>query len=401
MAEKDSNQLSFEDIQSLKEEINNLRRDIDQSYYRIPKQEFENNTVMNITQKVTEQINKRFNVWRNWIGVVLVVFSTLGIFQGFKLTDQIDEFINKANKDTEEKIDKLSKDLELKIGFEINKMNSNFNETKSAIEDNIEGRLENLRKFQSDELKNYSNIIDSKTQDAAAKAAENQISNIRNDINTAYVTALKIELRDIQNSVNQKHIQPIEGIYKLEPLLEKAKKTNDEDLVLMILDELFALNFLAGKYEKLDELGAKYEKDYDLNYLSLANIAVADMHLYQESNSLIYKNRALIACKKSLEKLPTYGAIHAIRLLIHAIDYFRTNDISIKEKELIEAGNLIDKINQGTSYVTTVDAYLYLLDVQQKEYIVFGEYIELLYEKFPLEMQKMEDRYTAYMQRTK
>ena len=58
-----------------------LQRDIEESYYRIPKQEFETSMTNNISNKVTGEMNRRISSMRNWVGVFLLVLSFFGISQ--------------------------------------------------------------------------------------------------------------------------------------------------------------------------------------------------------------------------------------------------------------------------------------------------------------------------------
>jgi len=388
MEQDNSSEALLKEIERLREEIKRVREDIDQSYYSIPKKEFENITVNRINQEVTEQMSRKINTWRNVFLIVISILSFLGISQWGKLKEGLE---NDMKKDIEHMEIKNASNIETKI-----------NETRSGINSDLKDFLTNIREQQKElreEQKNNLILISKSVLDVARNAAteqtNTQIKNIRDEIEIAEKTAVRYELNTLRGSIENKLITHKEALDKLEPLLRRAIKINDRDLINEFLDELFRWTFVSGNYEKLDELRTTYEINYKFKATTWANIAIGDMSLYDEGNAPIYKERAIGAYKKALEESPNYGLPHAVRLIIHMIDYERQKDQNIKEREKSEALNLINMINSGRIPSTAFETYDYI-DRNINIVDSIGKYIGMLFESFPNEMEVMHKRSEEY-----
>lgn len=391
MEEKRTFEELLKEIEKLNEEMKRVREDIDHSYYSIPKKEFENITIQKITNEATEQINKRFDSkvasWRNVLLIVLPILALFG-FTGLSSTwsSMEAELRNKL-------FDRVKVDSE-RIDIENKK-------AKEELERKINDALAQLKEYQKNEkaslsesLTSFKNTIDEKAKSAAKKETEAQIEPVKKDIDLALKASLRTELNALRSDVDQKRVNYDMAVVRLNPLLDKAKKLEDGDLVAECLDELFRLKFLLRKYEELDALRVQYENEYDFKPTTWGNVTIADMYLYSESPIPINKKKALEAYEKALKSLPNYGEPHAVRLIIHMIDYSIGKDQKTHEKELADAGDLLSRINSGSAYVTSYEAYTYLLKIEKYEPL--APYVEALFANFPEEMNTMHARAVAY-----
>jgi hypothetical protein len=374
---------SLEEIESLQNELKKIREDIDQSYYRIPKKEFETITVKNITQEVSEQVNKRINIWRNILATVfpslLIVLSILG----YKEWGSFKEQLNKNKEELSRTFEKNQTSLQEKIQIGLAGGSAELREGINKHQDRSDAFVKN-------ELDQITRISEEKARSAAAKETRQQIESIRNDIRFAQKTVLRTELNGLRKTSDKKV-----ALIRLEPLLKKAIEIDDPELVSEFLDEMFSLSVSTSQYENLDKLNSDYKK-YAPYYTSTtwANIAIADMFLYEEKNAAIYKQRAIDAYKKALEVLPDYGTPYAVRLIIHMIDYERQKNVGIKEQEKQGAYQLLESINSGRIFITSYEAYNYLRQIRNIPAV--KPYIAMLHDTSPEQMALMEKRYEDY-----
>lgn len=387
MAEGKHTQEAIQEIEKLQDELDRLKKEIDQSYYSIPKKEFESITVTKITSAVTDQMNKRLNTVRNWLGVILVLLSFFGISQWPKLKESI-----------QNSIEQDIKNVELQL-------NASIQQRLDQIEGMIENTLGPLRENQieireklDEKLRRFSISID-ETILAAKRATDSALKSVRADIQFSQKIFLKAELKELKNEVNARTLGYEIALIKLDPLLRQVIQLDDKELTNEFLDMLFRLTFQLDRYEELDKLRVQYEKDFDFKPETWANIAIGDMFLYEESYALNYKARALAAYEKSLERLPNYGVAYAVRLIIHMIDYVRQSQESVKKMELSEAQQLLQIVNGGSRQITAYEAFNYLQRLEN-DYAI-GKFINMLFINFPEEMKTMSDRHQQWLQAKK
>ena len=326
MKQNNNTENSYQDIEKLQDELDKLKDDIDQSYYRIPKKEFESTTVNKITSEVTELANKKINSIRNWVGAILVTLSFFGITQWNSLVAEVREGIT-------EKIVNIEREMNQSI-------EKNFNAKLEVLEDRYQKRLnfielsqQRLKKALDDQLVVMSNDIIHAVDKAVKEETERQLATVRKDIETAQMTVLKTELNSLRADVKSNSLGYDAALIKLDPLLRRSMQLGDQELVTDFLASLFRWNFNQGSYESMDKMRVEYETEYNFKPSTWANIAIADMFLYEEFYSPIYKQRAIDAYTQALIVSPDYGTPQAVRLIIHMIDVERESIGELKEKE--------------------------------------------------------------------
>jgi len=365
-------------IEKLNEDIKRVREDIDQSYYRIPKKEFESITVKNITQEVMEQMTKKVNFWRNIVGLVVILLSIIGFKQFSDLRGELKEFINTQ----------LSP-----IRLEVH---NTFRDKMDQYSETAAKDRESMRKNMEEDLKRINASSEEKARTASAQQVKIEVEKLKSDIQLTQKTWLQTELNTLKTSIGASR-KYAEGINKMGPYLQKAMEIKDRELVSDFLYWLFYWTFLKGSYKDLDKLRGEYEKDYDFKPETWANIGIASMFLYEQNNSPIHKKRALEACEKALEKLSDYGLPHAVRLIVHMITFERQGNPKLKEAELNNAREIPLSITAGSTYITSHEAYDYL-NRNRKYKENMGNYIDTLFENFPDLMKELRARYELQLQ---
>jgi len=382
-----NDQKNSDEIAKLMDEIKELREDIDQSYYRVPKKEFENIIKENITQEVSDKFNKRITTWRNWAGFVIIILSYFGITMGGKYFTKMEEDIKK------EVVNELDTKFNAAIdkSFEqgITKIESRMEEKFSSIAQKLELQ-QSYQKKESERIEKdiikMSSLVDTKVDRA--------VSNFK-EINTSAITAgIKYEFEILNKEVGDGSKTYEEGLNEINSLIERAIEFDNKKLISQLLDKMFLWNYKTLDYESMDKLAFKYETEYKFSYASWATIAIADIMLYEETNADNYKKRALSAISKSLEILPDYGTAYAAELLLNTLDYDRENNLNKKEGKKSKIINLVNSINAGRKNITSYETYAWLLKVEQVVYL--KKYFEMLNFLFPEGMKKMETRYWKY-----
>ena len=374
------------EIARLTEELRQLREDIDSSYYRIPKQEFESFTVRNITHEVSENMNSRLTSMRNWLGGGLLVFSFLGITQVGKVLELETQKLSTA----------LSADLDTRMDSELANINQEIaNQTKlNKI------NQEDFKLFLKQEVARIEEQINATGNQVERKqvALEDKMTSLFADVELAQASIYRTELDSIRKDLNNSYQSYKEtrktALSRLTPLLTRVTQLKDKTLAYEFLDEFFRWTFQLGEYEKLDQYRLQYETDFEFKPSTWANIAIGDMFLYEESASPIYLQRALDANNKALESLPSYGIPLAVRLIIYAIDIDRAADNATRDENITNANLLLHQINSGSSQITAYETYEYLKQLENDQ--VAGRYITQLHQQFAANMDLMAQSYADY-----
>lgn len=365
-------------IRELEEKIEKLQKDINESYYRIPKSEFESITRQKISMEVSEMMNKKISTLRNWAAIIVALLSFLGITQ---LTNQNEKnyamLLSDVTTMIREQIDEEGNQLE-------NRINEKFDE----VTENTSNKLENQNERMQFKFDNMDEKFDYYDETLVSELEETmQYSNIR---------MLKSDIKDIKNEYESSWIDTLATIATVEELLDRAiEETDDQELISDILDQLILMYYNAGYYEEISKVEKEYAANYELSDVSWSNICLTNVALYEESLSPIIKDRAIAAYNNTLEKVPDDYFVNALRLILHMIDYQKGENEQIKENEKTEARKILYRIANSSSIYTAYDFYDY---VEKNKNSSMGKYIESLYELFPDLISQIEDKYNQYLQ---
>lgn len=179
---------------------------------------------------------------------------------------------------------------------------------------------------------------------------------------------------------------------KIKPNIEKTVKTEDEELIIGYIDTLISFYFQAGQYKEIFSIVKEYEKDFSFSPTGWATVAIANMDLYELYGSKEYKKASIKAADNALEQLPGYGSAQAVKLLIYIIDYDKEKSDAEKEEEQKTILRTLEEVNSGSVPVTSYETIDYIKRAGEG----FSQYVDKLFEVFPAQMKKMEERYNKY-----
>ncbi|WP_199608976.1 hypothetical protein [Flocculibacter collagenilyticus] len=346
-----------ERVAHLEEVIERLKSDIEESYYRVPKQEFENITVKKISSDVSHELNQKLQSLRNWVAVIILILSFMGITQFTNVTQNIHD---QTTRTIDEKFIKLNETMDSNFEKELAKFEANFNRI---------------------------------AQEAAQQETKKQIQTIRDDIRLAQLTAFQTKLDDIKKELRQDRNYK-SALIKLNLILPKALALGDKSLSQAYLDELFGLNFDLFKYEELDKLRVQYEHDYELSYLTWTHVAIADMFLYEEFYSTAYKHRAIEAIDRALDLFPSYGVPSIVHVMLLMIDLEREGG-ELAPNLTSQINRILKRLSSGSRTDSAYEAYNYLQKLKNDK--TMSIFYMALYKKFPNDMSILKERYQAHV----
>ena len=212
--------------------------------------------------------------------------------------------------------------------------------------------------------------------------------------NEQRVFMLRSQLNEIKRDLDSKKDYK-ESVRKTNNLFEKIEETGDEHLIVDCLDNLIYSYFHTRQHKELSQLVKEYEDDYAFTHTSWANIAIANMDLYEQNGSPGYRKAAIKAADKAIEKLPDYGTPRSVKLLVYMIEHDRTSNDNKKEKIKQLIRDLLEEVNSGSYALTSYETYEYYGRVGT----VFQAFVKRLKEEFPEGMKLMEDRYKELQQK--
>jgi hypothetical protein len=301
----------------------------DTTVYRINKNEFENI----VNEDVQNQLNKITSEVFKWLSVVISSVLAILAFFGIKeLNRSINDKIGVAVKERVEKEYQLIKGVQ------------------GSFEEKIEEIIKNVKLKAEKEQGFFMNAL-----------------------------ALKIEIDDALE-----HVSRESGNYQLRLNSFKHKLSNlsleDEELKNSLLEKVFLYIYKSGMDNDLNKLRDEYKDRYKFNYVTWANIAIANMNMFESYNADINRQYAFEACEKALELLPGYGDAYAVMLVIYAI--------GLKRKAKVNPQDVIDlfqEINYGSDSTPARETCGYLNRLTGR----WLEYVDYLKTTFPEEMKLM------------
>ncbi len=326
---------NYNQTKSLSNRIDNLNKKFmyevhgDTAIYKISKDELEKI----ITTDVEKQLNRITSEVFKWLSVVISsVLAILAFFGIRELNRSINEKINNTVKE------KVNKDYE-----EIKDVQANFREN-----------------------------IDSTIKDVRHKVEIEQGSAMN-------ALALKIDLDEALQNVSRDAQNYALRLNNFRQKLANLQMADDE-VKKNLLEKVFLYIYQSGKDSDMNVLRDEYQEKFQFNYITWANIAIANMNLYELYNTEVNRKYAFEACEKALELLSGYGTAYAVKLIFYAIDIDRKSPLD-KEEVL----KVFREINLGSDQTPARETVNYLSKLTGR----WLKYVDVLNAGFPNEMKTM------------
>lgn len=174
---------------------------------------------------------------------------------------------------------------------------------------------------------------------------------------------------------------------KIKQKIDDVIATEDQALITEYLDYLIRLNFWLRDYKEITSIVKKYGKDYPLSSLTWANVAIANMDLYELYGAKEYENASIETCEKALDATPGYGVAQAVKLIIGIIDYDKAKSQEEKDIQQKTIMKILREVNSGSLTTTSYETFEYFDRVGER----FKKYVDRLFKIFP---EEMKERYS-------
>jgi hypothetical protein len=173
-------------------------------------------------------------------------------------------------------------------------------------------------------------------------------------------------------------------------MLEKAENTKEQTAYFQ---EIIRIAFDKKDYYAINELAKEFNTKITISATSWADVAIANMDMYNSSNNLEDYKSSIYACNRSTAMLADYGVPYMIRIYLELINYKLAKSSNRLEKEL-EARNLIVEIvNElmAKPLVAGYEAYNYFLINAS-----WSDYNKIFQTEFESEYNLIYQKYQEY-----
>ncbi len=179
---------------------------------------------------------------------------------------------------------------------------------------------------------------------------------------------------------------------KLVTGFEKIANSPKKELLTILIDNFFSFVYSSRRDNDMNRLAELYRDRVEFSYLTWARIALANMNLYELDGAKEFKEKALYAADRSLEKLPGYGTANSVYLIIFMIDLKAGKDV---DHDVVK--KFLKEINSGSSRLVSYETMNYLKGLTS----FWADFVKLLEDNYPEEMKLMTDRWYEYSRRIK
>lgn len=346
-----------------------IRKLIDDKYYvRVPSTDLE----MHLQERVSNVVNDKFNIIYGIIGIASLLIGSILVFNVRSyVNSQIDSKLS-------------TRDAEFKSEFK-----KDFDKSFSGMEKHMDTEIENyfLRNFKVNMEAALASLREE--QDKALQAQEEfalrsvEMMKVYNEVRYEKLKANVDGRKELQKTLDE-----------LSDLLQQAEKINDLEMLPKVLDELAYVSFLLKKDAEFKKLFDRYAErtDLDIKATTFVNTALGTLYDYQNTGDIDVRDKTLMYLNKALRKLDYYGEALGMKLELFMTDYEFNVDAAKKELALLEVKKLLEIINSKDYAASETIRRLKRIQASSAK----SKYIDMIFEKFPEEMQQMENLSNEY-----
>lgn len=378
----DSTTNSQRDYGYLEDQINQLKKLIEDSYYRIPKDDFEVVTRQKITQEVTDLLGKKITSWRNWAALIIGALS----FFGFS---QVSSILNKMEDKNVKHLDELNRQIELQISAALDSKLNDINlSLRNSTKDQIE-RIDAQASLQSSLVQSKLNLINHEMAKVATEQTRDELSLIKDDLQMAFRVSLRSDLHSIMQDYNNRRYKIYEALNLMERTVETAMRLGETTTAAFGLEQMIYIVFVDAQYEKVVDLYNKYKHNnlnLDFTETGLKNVCLSNLLLYEEIYSPVYRQNVIETYTETLKKRPDHSHAHTMRIVLHVIDYERSVNTNERENALTGLRQYVKGVasSSDSGFVAEVVDYLDALSD-----VGLSNYVNNLYALIPDEMEAL------------
>ncbi|RZS93419.1 hypothetical protein [Aquimarina brevivitae] len=208
------------------------------------------------------------------------------------------------------------------------------------------------------------------------------------------ISALE-ENKDAQDELNELQLE-----YNKEnafSVIEKSlKEIKDPKRLASIFDKVIGIAYEKLDYSTINELANQYNTKINISARTWADIALANLNLYNTTGSPIYSEGVLIASDQANKILKDYGIPAMIKIYLALVEYKKgkeINDENKVRKAQEEINNIIHHIlSEGT--IMAYEAYNYML---RNDNTSFSEFNQMFRTEFKEQFEALKMKYLQHL----
>ena len=306
------------------------------SYTRVPSQDFEKT----LSQQITMAVNTKFQFLYWIVGVITFLFGSAILFIA---KDYIKQSANKS--------------IDEKIAVEMAKTQTSLQNESKLIKADLENKLVEVNQ----KLEN----------------AGSQLTDAKKEI-------LGIRLEKIRTEVDNKNVAD-ETFRSLMSSLKESESL-DPRLITKVIDILSTASYYLGRETEMEKVVQTYIHDeaVSLREVVFINLASGFFYNYYSTNDNRDKEKCLSFMNESLRRNSLYGEAFGLKLELLMLTHSRTADAPEKEKLEFEIKEVLQLSLAAASSVIERFERVHVSKIE-------GMYIDMLYQKFPKEMGEIKD----------
>ena len=163
-----------------------------------------------------------------------------------------------------------------------------------------------------------------------------------------------------------------------------------------LFQEIIVIAFEKRDYFTINELVSEFDSKIYISAKTWADVAIANMNLYDNTHNAEYYQKSLHACDRSIRMLADYGVPQMIKIYLELIKYkiARNNNQEDQLKNIRAAIEDIVKDMQSRGLVTSYEAYNYYL-----QNTTWADYNNIFQTEFKNEYTVIHEEYKEYLKK--
>lgn len=233
------------------------------------------------------------------------------------------------------------------------------------------------------------------------KILKSQIDNTRLNELEQGKNVIEGKLNQLEQTKNiQGEFSDLKESFRLDNAREVIKnmirRTDNVKERANLFQEIIVIAFEKRDYFTINELVEEFDSKIYISAKTWADVAIANMNLYDNTHNAEYYQKSLNSCDRSIRMLADYGVPQMIKIYLELIKYkiARNNNHEDQLENIRTAIEKIAKDMQSRGLVTSYEAYNYYL-----QNTTWADYNAVFETEFKKEYNIIYDEYKEYLKK--
>lgn len=206
------------------------------------------------------------------------------------------------------------------------------------------------------------------------------------------------ENKDAQDELNELQLK-----YTKENAFSVIDKSigeiQDRKKLTSIFDKVIGIAYEKLDYSTINELANAYNTKIDISARTWADIALANLNLYNTTNSSIYSDGVIIASNQANKILKDYGIPAMVKIYLGLVEFKNGKEENNPEKisKAKKDINTIVEHIQNENSIMAYEAYNYML---RNDNTAFSEFNQIFRTEFKEQFDLLQDKYKEHLSKS-